>query len=48
MNRILESGAAFWDPYGEGQVIAWDRAQAKVAKFAKLTEDSLLESLAQK
>jgi len=22
MHPILESGAAFWDPYGEGQVIA--------------------------
>ena len=31
---ILEYGAASWDPYMEGQIIALDRVQKKGAKFA--------------
>jgi len=31
---ILEYGAACWDPYMEGQIIALDRVQKEAAKFA--------------
>ena len=32
---ILEYGAAYWDPYREGQISALDRVQKKAAKFAQ-------------
>ena len=31
---ILEYGAAYWDPYREGQISAIDRVQKKAVKFA--------------
>jgi len=31
---ILEYGAACWDPYRKGEIIALDRVQKKTAKFA--------------
>jgi hypothetical protein len=37
---ILEYGAACWDPYREGQIIALDRVQKKAAKFAHHTNSS--------
>jgi len=37
---ILEYGAACWDLYREGQIIALDRVQKKVAKFAYHTNSS--------
>jgi hypothetical protein len=37
---ILEYGAAYWDPFGEGQINALDRLQKKEAKFANLTNES--------
>jgi hypothetical protein len=45
---ILEYGAACWDPYREGQIIALDRVQQKAAKFANYTTDSNWETLAQR
>jgi len=42
---ILEYGAACWDPYGEGQIIALDRLQKKAAKFGHLTNNSTWETL---
>ena len=35
---ILEYGAAYWDPYREGQITASDRVQNKTAKFAHHTK----------
>jgi len=35
---ILEYGAACWEPYREGQIIALDRVQKKAAKFAYHTK----------
>jgi len=43
---ILEYGAACWDPYREGQIIALDRVQKKAAKFAQPTKSSNWETLA--
>jgi len=43
---ILECGAACWDPYREGQIIALDMVQKKVAKFAYHTNSSNWETLA--
>ena len=37
VRRILEYGAACWDPYREGQLSALDRVQKKAAKFAHRT-----------
>jgi hypothetical protein len=34
---ILEYGAACWDPYREGQIIALDRVRKKATKFAHHT-----------
>jgi len=42
---ILEYGAACWDPYREGQIIAFDRVQNKAAKFAHHTKSSNWETL---
>ena len=42
---ILEYGAACWDPYREGQIIALDRVQKKAAKFAHHTNSSNWEIL---
>ena len=43
---ILEYGAACWDSYREGQVIALDMVQKKAAKFAYHTNSSNRENLA--
>ena len=43
---ILEYGAACWDPYREGQIIALDKMQKKAAKFAYHTNSSNWETLA--
>ena len=43
---ILEYGAAYWDPYREGQISALDRVQKKVAKFAHHTNSPKWETLA--
>jgi hypothetical protein len=43
---ILEYGAACWDPYREGQIIALDMVQKKAAKFAYHTNSSNWETLA--
>jgi len=43
---ILEYGAACWDSYREGQIIALDRVQKKAAKFAYHTKSSNWETLA--
>jgi hypothetical protein len=43
---ILEYGAARWDPYREGQIIALDRVQKKAAKFAYYTKIPNWEILA--
>ena len=43
---ILEYGAACWDSYREGQIIALDRMQKKAAKFAYHTNSSNWETLA--
>ena len=43
---ILEYGAAYWDPYREGQINALDRVQKKAAKFAHHTNCSTWEILA--
>ena len=45
---ILEYGAACWDPYREGQVLALDRVQKKAAKFAYHTKESNWETLSQR
>jgi hypothetical protein len=46
VHPILEYGAACWDPYREGQIIALDRVQKKVAKFAYHTNSSHWETSA--
>ena len=43
---ILEYGAAYWDPYREGQVSALDRVQKKAAKFAHHSNSPNWENLA--
>jgi len=43
---IREYGAACWDPYREGQIIALDRVQKKVAKFAHHKNSLNWETLA--
>jgi len=43
---IHEYGAACWDPYREGQIIALDRVQKKAAKFAHHTNSPNWENLA--
>jgi len=43
---ILEYGAACWDPYWEGQIIALDRVQKKAAKFAHHKNSPNWETLA--
>jgi len=43
---ILEYGAACWDPYREGQIIALDRVQKKAAKFAHYTNSPNWETWA--
>jgi len=48
MCSILEYGAACWDPYGDGQVIALDLEQKKAFKFGSHTSDSVRETLAQR
>ena len=40
VHPILECGAAYWDPYREGQIIAIDKLQKKAAKFAYHTNSS--------
>ena len=45
VRRILEYGAAYWDPYREGQISALDRAQKKAAKFAHHTNIPNWETL---
>jgi hypothetical protein len=42
---ILEYGAACWDPYREGQIIALDRVQKKADKFTYHTNSSNWETL---
>jgi hypothetical protein len=37
---ILDYGAAYWDPYREGQKTALDMVQKKAAKFAHHTKSS--------
>ena len=37
VRTILEYGAAFWDPYREGQISALDRVQKNKTKFAHHT-----------
>jgi len=46
VHPILEYGAACWDPYREGQVIALDRVQKEAAKFAHYTNNPNWETLA--
>jgi hypothetical protein len=48
VGRILEYGAACWDPYRECQIGALDRVQNKAAKFAHLSGGSEWDSLAQR
>ena len=43
---ILEYGAACWDPYRKGQIIALDRVQKKTAKFAHHKNSPNWETLA--
>ena len=40
------SGAAFWDPYREGQMWELDRVQKKAAQFASHTNSPKWETLA--
>ena len=42
---ILEYGAACWDTYREGQIIALDKVQKKAAKFAHHTNSPNWETL---
>jgi hypothetical protein len=48
VRRILEYGAACWDPYRECQISALDHVQNKAAKFAQHSGGSDWESLAQR
>ena len=43
---ILEYGAACWDPYTEGQIIALDMVLKKAAKFAHQTNNPKWKNLA--
>ena len=43
---ILEYGAAWWDPYREGQISALDRVQKRAAKFAHHKNSPNWETLA--
>ena len=43
---ILEYGAACWNPYREGQIVALDRVQKKAAKFAHHKNSPNWETLA--
>jgi hypothetical protein len=43
---ILEYGAAYWDPYMEGQISAIDRVQKRAAKFANHMNRPKWETLA--
>ena len=43
---ILQYGAAWWEPWREGQIIALDMVQKKAAKFAYHTNSSKWETLA--
>jgi hypothetical protein len=43
---ILEYGAAWWDPYREGQIRELDRVQKKAAKFSHHTKSLTWETLA--
>jgi hypothetical protein len=45
---ILDSGAACWDLYREGQIYALDRVQKKAAKFAYHLSESNWETLSQR
>jgi len=45
---ILEYGAAYWDPYREGQIYALDRVQKKAAKFAYHKSESNWETMSQR
>jgi hypothetical protein len=47
VRTILEYGAAYWDPYREGQIHALDRVQKKAAKFAYHRNESNWETLSQ-
>jgi hypothetical protein len=47
LSRILEYGAACWDPYRKGQINAQDRVQNIAAKVAHHRKDSNLEILIQ-
>jgi len=44
---ILEYGAAYWDPYREGQIYALDRVQKKAATFSCHMNESNWETLSQ-
>ena len=48
LRPILEYGAACWDPYREGQIVALDRVQKKAAKFAYHTNESNWKTLSQR
>jgi hypothetical protein len=48
VRRVLEYGAACWDPYSEGHISALDRVQNKPAKFAHHSGGSDWESLAKR
>jgi hypothetical protein len=45
---FLECGASCWDSYKEGQINALDRMPKRAAKFADHTNDSVLETMAQR
>jgi hypothetical protein len=45
---ILEYGAAYWDPFREGQIYALDRVQKKAAKFEHHMSESNWETLSQR
>jgi hypothetical protein len=44
----VEHGAASWDPYRNGQIIALDRVRNIAAKFAHHRNDSNWETLTQR
>ena len=46
LRLIVEYGAAFWDPYREGQITELDRVQKKATKFAHHTNSSNWQNLA--
>jgi len=43
---ILEYGAAWWDPYREGKIVALERVQKKAAKYPHNTKSPNWENLA--